>query len=289
MTRATDGSGRVRNRAAPVGRLAAAAPRRATTAALGGALLVLLGSVAGLRVANNLPGPLPAPVASAHAALAVAAPTAAACLVGALGVVHRQDVVRAGLVFAGTFALVGLHVPAAAQPAVVVVVGGVAAVVVGLRTGRPGDRATGVAVVVWAGLALSLGAATGLLDAVVRSAASTVALAAIALLPVALPPTRGGWVGGGLAAAAVLWAGAVAPFVTGAAVLVGVGALGVPLVLVAAAAGGGVAAGAGAMSRHHVQPALAAGLLVAAGVPATMPRALAAGAALALLAEGEPP
>jgi hypothetical protein len=80
--------------------------------------------------------------------------------------------------------------------------------------------------------------------------------------------------------------------VTGAVVLVAFGVVGAPLVAVAAGLGGGVAAAVGGLRSGQVTPTLGVGLLVVAGFPGTVPRALAlvVGLALALDAAdgGEP-
>lgn len=266
-----------------------AASSRTATGVLGGCVLALVGAATALRVANNAPGPLPPRLESAQAVLATAGGTAVAALVVLLGLAHDDERARAGLAFAGVFAVLGLHVPSAAVPAVVGVVGGAALVVVALPAAGTPHRTTVVAGVVWAGLALSLASATGVVAPALRPTASTVALAALAALALVVPTDWRAWVAAGAAAVAVLWLGASAPFVTGAVVLVGAGVVGAPLVAVAAGAGGGAGALAGAVSSGRPRAALAVGLVVVAAVPATVPRALAAAAGLALLVGGERP
>lgn len=263
-----------------------------TTALAGGVLAVVAATVA-LRVANNLPGPMPSDLALAHAWLATVGPSAVAVLCVLVGVTRRETHPRVGLVLAGVFGLLGLHVPAASLPAVVAVAAGTGLAVAGRVQGRGWTRPAAVAAVVWVGLALALASATGLLSGA-RPAASTVALVGVALLPVAVGSPRWAWAVGLATAAGVLWVGSVLPFVTGAVVLVGFAVVGAPLVAVAAATGGGVAglggavAGSTGAATGRWPAVVAVGLLLAAGVPATIPRALAAGVGIALLVGGEP-
>lgn len=250
-------------------------------------LLSVVGGRLALSAANNAPGSLSPGLAASHDLVANAGPTAVAGLVMALAVAHRDRWVRVGLAVAGVFGLLGLHVTTAALPAAAGVVAGVLVVVVGgSDTGRSA-RTLAVGATIWLGLAASLSTATGVVDPSLRPVASLVALAGVAALPLVRQPGMPGWVAGGATAALVVWLGAVAPFVTGAVVLVGFGVVGAPLLAVAVAAGGGVATLGGTLSGRRWQAALGVGLLVLAGVPATIPDAHAAGAGLALLLGGE--
>lgn len=268
------------------------APTDRVSVGLAGAVLALVASTVALRVANNLPGPMGPDLALAHAWLATAGPSAVAILCVLVGVTRREAHPRVGLVLAGVFGLLGLHVPAASLPAVVAVAAGTGLAVTGGVRDAGWTRPAAVAAVVWVGLALALASATGLLSGV-RPTASTVALVGVALLPLVVEPPRWAWAAGLAAAAGVLWVGSVLPFVTGAVVLVGFAVVGAPLVAVAGATGGGVAGLAGAVAGStrantgRWAAVVAVGLLLAAGVPATIPRALAAGVGLALLVGGE--
>lgn len=305
MTRETDGrpSSAERGRRGPgptavVSRIRAADPgaRIHPTWVPATVVLGVVGAGATLRVANNVPGALPAPLGAVHRWVAVAGPVVVALAVVLLGVAHRDGRYRAGLVVAGVFGLLGAGVPVATLPATVAIVGGAAVPLVVATTGAtptrvavlgtPGRHAA-VAGVVWLGLAAALGSATGVLDGSLRPLASTTSLVGVALLPLAVDPDLSGWLAGALVAVAVLWVGATAPFVAGATVLVGFGVVGAPLVAVAGAAGGAVAGTVGAVAAGRWDGALAAGLLLVAGVPATLPRALAVTAGLALLVGGE--
>lgn len=254
-------------------------------------LLAVVTAEVVLRVVNNLPGAMPPPLAAGHGWLGTAGPSLVAGLAVLVGVTRRAAWPRVGLVVAGVFGLLGLHVPAASLPATVAVAGApVLAVLDRLRA--PGSsRRTVVAFVVWLGLGLSLGSATGLLPGG-RALGSAMALVGIALLPIALGSGRRAWATGVLAAAGGLWFATALPFVAGAVLLVAFGVVGVPPALVAAASGGGVAAFAGSIPARgplvRWSTPVAIGLLLVAGVPATIPRALAAGVGLALLLEGGP-
>lgn len=261
---------------------------RTPTAAVAALLVSVVGARLALAAANNAPGTLPAELAAAHDLVRTAGPTGIGALVVGLSVVHREGSIRAGLAFAGVFGLLGLHVPAAALPAVLAVVAGTVVVVLGAGRSGASARTVAVGATLWLGLALSLSSATGVADASLRSVGSLVGLVGVAALPLVTRPGRGGWLAGAAAAGLVGWVGTAAPFVSGAVLLAGFGVVGVPLLVVAAAAGGGVAGLAGGLSRERWHGAFGITLLVLAGVPATISAALAAGAGLALLLGGEP-
>lgn len=266
--------------------------RRVNTG-LAGAVLATIAVAVAFRGINNQPGAMASELATAYRWLGVTGPGIIAALTVLVGVTRQDAPSRIGLVFAGVFGLIGLHVPAASLPAVGAIAAGVGLVIVDHLRDSGWNSPTAVGAVVWLGLGLSLASATGVL-AGVRPVASTVALVGIALLPIAFRPPSWAWVGGAVAAAVVLWVGWVSPFVTGAVVLVAFGVVGAPMAAVAAAAGGGLAGLAGGLSRADTAGlsarwpgAIAAGLLLAAGVPATIPRALAAGVGIVLLVGGD--
>lgn len=270
------------------------APSGRLTVGFAAGILAVVTSIVGLRILNNLPGAMPSDLALAFSWLTTTGPSVVAVLCVLVGVTHERAWPRVGLVFAGVFGLLGLHVPVAMLPALVAVIAGTGVAVADRGVVRGWTSRASVAAVAWLGLGLSLASATGVL-AGVRPIASMIALVAIAVLPAAVRPPWWAWVAGALAAVAVLWVGSVSPFVTGAVVLVAFGVVGAPVLAVAAAAGGGLAGLTGAISRNTTADvvtrwpdAIAAGLLVAAGVPATIPRALAAGVGIALLVGGDP-
>lgn len=272
-------------RDAPTGRL---------TVGFAAGILAVVTTIVALRILNNLPGPMPPDLALAFSWLTTTGPSAVAVLCVLVGVTHEETWPRIGLVFAGVFGLLGLHVPVATLPALVAVIAGTGVAVADRGVARGWTSRASVAAIAWLGLGLSLASATGVL-AGVRPIASAIALVTIAVLPAAVRPPGWAWVAGALAAIAVLWVGSLSPFVTGAVVLVAFGVVGAPMVAVAAAAGGGVAGLTGALSGTRTAEvvtrwpdAVAAGLLLAAGVPATIPRALAAGVGVALLVGGDP-
>lgn len=238
-----------------------------------------------LRLAQNSPLDLPAVAVwydlFAAAALAVPALTALA-----IGLTSDDDWERVGLSSVGVFGLFTLVSPAAGVPAAgaITVGGGLA---IGSRLGRPHDwfeaRRAAVSAILVAGIALSLAGAMGIFPTVARSIGTTVALFGVAMTPVFVSPGKLSWVLGGTVAVAVLQIGSTAPFVTGAVVLVSGAVVNAPLLIIAVAAGGGVVTVAGGMENDHRLPAIGALVLLAAGVPATVPRALAVVLGVSLL------
>lgn len=150
-----------------------------------------------------------------------------------------------------------------------------------------------VALALTAAVALSLGATTGLLPVGSRSPGTTATLLGLMATPFAVGASRRALLAGGVIAAGVYAAVTTAPFVAGAVVLT-VGAAIDPSVVVLSLAVGGVSAtilrglsssDRNGPSRTGFDPTTAAGrgfdvaiggvLLLAAGVPATVPRAIA--------------
>lgn len=272
---------------APTGEGTAAGWDPATLVGVAVAIPVAVAAV--MRVSVNAPIALPGAVRAAYPAVDAAVLLAAGFGALVLGLTARSSAGRVGLVAVGVFALLAAVVPPAAIPASGVVVVGAGAVAVD-RLDRPVPP-TG-RTVVSAGYVLAmgaaLGAATGLATAGFRAVGAWAALGALAALSTVHRPTRPGWLLAGLAFAGVLVAGVVSPFLTGAVVLIAAGVIGAPLVLVAAGVGGAVAAGCGAWAAGRRRAALGAVILLAAGVPATLPRAAAAVVGLALVLELTP-
>jgi alanine dehydrogenase len=107
--------------------------------------------------------------------------------------------------------------------------------------------------------------------------------------PALLAHGRGDWVLGGLAAGLLVAAGVSAPFLTAAVALVGGGVVGTNL-LVMAVGFCGLVTTASATARTRRLPAFCGvALLVVAGVPATLPRALAAVVGLLLILSAHRP
>jgi hypothetical protein len=281
--------------------------------------LLALPPVAGAtlyRVVHNAPGALPPGVVDLAVALlplAVAGPALATLLLAG-DTDRRTD--RLGLVFVGAFGLVSLAGGTAWFPATVGVCAGLLVLVGGrcraVRSRQATDvRQIGLLAVLGlltAGVVVSLAATAGVAPATLRPAGSGLALVGVGLLPAVVPTDRLDLlvgVAGGLLTVAVA---SSAPYVAGAVLLVGGGVVGVPLGLVALAVGGGVAASVAGLrrvlatgsestataptsdddrDRPLAGPAVVAPvLLLTAGVPGTLLRAVGVAVAVGLLAGG---
>ncbi|MFC5367514.1 hypothetical protein [Salinirubrum litoreum] len=286
---------------------------------LGGAVPVAPRTLAGLlalvpvagatlyRVAHNAPGTLPPAVidtATALLPLAVAAPALAALLLA--GAADRRTA-RLGLAFVGAFGLVSLAGGSAWFPAAVGVSAGLLVLVGGrgrsaLARGTTEVRQAGVLALLTAGVLVSLAATAGLAPATLRPVGSGLALLGVGLLPASLPTDRLALLAGAAAGLLTVAVASSVPYVAGAVLLVGGGVVGVPVGLVALAVGGGVAATVGGLRRViggvadadgslrpvGVSAAVAPVLLLTAGVPGTLLRAVGVAVAVGLLAGGDP-
>jgi len=247
-------------------------------AALWAGVVALAVAAAGFAVtiAHNAPfDPLAVPAVVIDA-LAGGTPLVLGAALFAVALTETEPTRRVGLLFAGVFGPFATLSAAATLPAVAGVIGGGALALIGSldrpSTYREGRRAA-VVVGFVAAVALSLTAATGLLDGgmTVGAGLALVATAALALL------VRIDWLAAlaGLVAATGLVAAAVTvPYLTGTVLLVGFGVVAVPHLLVALALGGGIAAAAAGLRRGTPLLAVGASLVVLAGVPATLPRAM---------------
>lgn len=251
-------------------------------------ILALLPAAAILlvRVGINAPFAPDLPYGAVYdpvATLAVLGPAIGALTVSAT---TRDDVRRVVMAFAGVFGLLSL----VARPAVVPAFAAIA-VATGALVSSHGERPfsadeiaeTLVGFVFLAGVTLSVAGGLGFEPATTRRLGSVAALLAIAGAPVFVE-----WryrsllvgLGAGIATASV---GLSAPFVTGAASLVGGAIVGVSLpVLVVAVVGGGTLVATG-IDRRQFEPTVAGLLFLTAGVPATVPRGLAVVLGFALL------
>ncbi|QLH82971.1 hypothetical protein [Halosimplex pelagicum] len=267
---------------------------------LGAVALVPTAGVLSLRLLRNAPGGLPPvgrAVMPAVSALAAVVPALAAL---GLAVDADRRAGRVALAAVGVFGLVGAADGAAWLPAAAaVLVGTGAALVVELaerahaRVGAvdslraalaPVARPGAVAALGALALAWSLAASAGIGTTTLRPAGAAVAFATLAALPLARrldgAVDLGLWA---VAAFAVVVLAAAAPFVAGAVVLVAFGAGTVPLALLALGIGGCVATVVADARRRSFGPAVAAALLLTAGVPGTLPRAVAFALGLVVL------
>lgn len=216
---------------------------------------------------------------------ALAVPAVAA---GALAATTTDDAERVGLAVVAAFGLVALASPAAAIPAATGVVAG-GAVAVGARwralpAREVGWRAAPVGAVL-AGVALSLSAAMELAPAGVRPVGAHLAMVGAAATPALLAPRHRDWALGGAVAGLLVAVGTLAPFLTGAVTLIGGGVVAVSLPVMAAGLAGLVTTASAGLRTRHAPAVVGAGLLLVAGVPATIPRALAAVLGVLVLVE----
>jgi hypothetical protein len=241
------------------------------------------------RVANNAPGALPAAVTDLAAVAFPAAVVGPAVAALGLAAVAERPGERVGLTLVGAFGLVSLASPTAWLPAVAGVVVGAGALA-GDRLWprvRRGDataaRPVVAALALVAGVAVSLAATAGVAPATGRPLGGGLALLGAGLAPTLVAVDRADLLWGGAVAVLGVALATSAPYVAGAVLLVGGGVVGVPLGLVALGLGGAVATLVAGMRRSHADAVLGGALLLAAGVPGTLPRALGVVVALALL------
>ena len=224
----------------------------ATTALVLASLATVAASI-GVRALHNAPVDLPGVVVAVAPGFTIAGGVLSGLAAVAFALRSARATARVGLLFAGVFGSLGTVVPAVVVPAVVALVagGGLAlASETGPEDGWPDALRRAVPVVLLGGVALSLGAATGVLPTGLRSVGSALALTGLAASPALVRPGHIGWVLGALAGGAVLWSGAALPFVAGAVTLVAFGLVGTPLVLFAVGVGGCVATVVGSV-RHR--------------------------------------
>ena len=244
------------------------------------AVLALLPTAAILlvRVGINAPFAPDLPYGAVYdpiAVLSVLGPAVAALTVS---VTTRDDARRVVMTFAGVFGLLSLVAGPAIVPAFAAIAVATAVLVFshGERPFSADEIAeTLVGLVFLAGVTLSVAGGLGIEPATTRRLGSVAVLLGIAGTPVFVE-----WryrallvgIGAGIAAASV---GLAAPFVTGAASLVGGGIVGVSLPLLVGAIVGGTTLIASGIDRRMYEPTVAGLLFLTAGVPATVPRGLA--------------
>lgn len=188
------------------------------------------------------------------------------------GIRTDWPVAGVGPLFAGVFGALATLSPAAVVPAAVAVTAGTTLFALARRTrlAAPPAMVTGGLVVT---LALGLGSAvTG--TATLRPYASTFAFLSLAGTPAFVTTGRRSLVRAGLAFTVVVAFGLSLPFVTGAATLVGTGAVGASLPVLAVAVAGAVTTASAALRERRWLLLAGVGLLAAAGVPATIDRAV---------------
>lgn len=252
----------------------------------GALALAAAGSAFVVRLAVNAPGEPSAVIAAATGPVQTVALVGPALAALVLGVTTDRPLVRVGLLFAGVFGLLGALASTARVPAAGATVAGGTLVAVGhlprARTWHVTRRWL-VAGALLVGVALSLAGTSGVAPATTRPLGSKLALAGIGASAVYVASDWRGVAAGLASAGLVVWFGTQAPFVLGSLALVGGAVVGASLPLLAVGAGGGVATTATGLLSNRSDVALGGALLLVAGVPATLSRALAVVLGLALL------
>jgi len=243
-----------------------------------------VGVLAGVRIGLNLPTAMPIAFLYPGAlGLATIAPALALVVLGTTSTGGLQQVVA---LFAGVFGLLAVVAEPAVVPATIAIMAGVIGIAgVEMKAGWVAQRVGRSLVVATLsiGALLSLAAGLGLDTATLRPMGSRVVLLGIAGSPLLLGWDREAAVVGIGAGIAMLAAGLSAPFLTGAISLVVGGVVGVSLPLLVLAAVGVATLGWTALRAGRTEMALAAGILLVAGIPATLPRGLAFLTAVLLL------
>lgn len=252
--------------------------------------LLALATAAGpflARLAVNGRAPAPVTLGNWVPALTTVALVGPALAAGVLLATTDDDLTRVGLAFVTVFGLLGAAAPAVYVPASVAVVGGG-----GLALGRALERRRAATAdwrllpiaLVFAGVAVSLLAGLSVVPEA-RPVGAHLTMLGAAATPALLGHGRGDWALGGLVAGLLVAAGLSAPFVTAAAALVGGGVVATGLLVMAAGLSGLVTTASAAFRARRWNALWGAGMLLVAGVPGTLPRALAAVLGLLFLVE----
>ncbi|MEF8881191.1 MAG: phosphate ABC transporter permease [Halapricum sp.] len=260
-------------------------PRIDPRLAAGALALVSAGTLLIARVALNA-GLVPAFAGSMGTIqlLAVLGPALGAVM---LATTTGDEIERVGLAFVGVFGLLVAVVPTVVVGAVVAIaVGGTLAVG---RRWRRAERGTDwhllPVVAIVGAIGISLFGSMGIEPTTLSALGSHLFLLGGAATPALLGHGRADWAFGGVAAAVLVAIGTAAPFVTGAVTLIGGGIVGASLLVLAVGLCGLVTTASAALRRHHWYAAVGAALLIAGGVPATVPRAMAVVLGVLLLVE----
>jgi hypothetical protein len=258
-------------------------------ALLGGLAILGLGVLALVRIALNLPMSLP--VAGIYPYAIAGATLGPAIGLLALGVQSDSPTRRVGLTFAGVFGLLSLVAEPAALPATLALLAAIAGLA-GERlyrfwAARRYDQTLVLGALALGGL-VSLASGIGVEPATLRPLGSKLVLLGVAASPVFVDWNRESLLVGLGVGVAVLAVGVSAPFITGAVSLVVGGVVGASLALLFLAAVGAVSLLWASVRTGRRSVALAAGLLLVAGIPATIPRGLGFLAAIALLGGVDP-
>jgi hypothetical protein len=195
---------------------------------------------------------------------------------------------RVGLAFVGAFGLLAAVSPAATTPAAAAVVAG-GALAVGARwqavSARTVDWRLLPVVAIFGATVLSLGAALDIFPGGGRVVGAHLALLGAAATPALVSHRHSDWALGGAVAGFLVAVGLVAPFLTGAVVLVAGGIVTVSLPVLAAGLAGIVTTASAGVRSGQLLPVAGAALLLAAGVPTMLPSALAGMLGLLMLVD----
>jgi hypothetical protein len=253
--------------------------RRAIHSFVGITLLAMVTSTVSRILANMPFDPVSVP-ASLRAALGVATPLALAIALATVALTDERATVRVGLLFAAVFGLLGVVAPAAVLPAVVAVAAG-GALALSITLGLPDSwgyrqvRRRAIAAGFALAVALSLAGATNVIGSGLVGIGTALALASLAAVGTRAERSPVAAGAGALAVGALVAVSATSPYVVGSALLVAFAVTGVPNILVALAVGGGVAAVVAGLTRREYPLAAGGALLLLAGAPVTLPRAMA--------------
>lgn len=240
------------------------------------------------RLVLNAPLATPLDVGGAYDLLALLAVVGPAIAAITLGATTADDRAGIGILFVGVFGLLAPISGAATVPAALAVAGGGALALAALVHDTEWGRRM-VGILGTAAVAVTLAGALGFSPAALRPAGSRLALLTLAVTPFAVGGDRrlAVWALGALAGAGVVWAATARPFVTGAVNLVTGGIVGTPILVTAVGVAGATTALASTLRRRRTVPALGVTLLVLAGVPGTLLRAVPAVLGLVLLVGGD--
>jgi hypothetical protein len=226
-------------------------------------------------------------VAASMETIVFAATLGPALAAVAIAVITEDIVERIGLAFVGAFALLLTITPAVTVPAVVAVTGG-GTLAIGRRwqrLERGNDWHVLPVALVLAAVAVSLFGSIGVAPSALWTIGSHLTLLGAAATPALLGHGRSDWAFGGVVAGVLVAIGMSAPFVTGAITLIGGGVVGASLLVLAVGLCGIVTTASAALRQRHWYALVGAGLLLAGGIPITVPRALAVVLGLLLLIE----
>ncbi|WEL21424.1 hypothetical protein [Halorhabdus sp. BNX81] len=208
----------------------------------------------------------------------------------AIAVVHGKPFEMLGLAFVGVFGVAGSVARPAYTPTVVAIVVGTP-IALGDRLRTDEGVRVGPALVtgvLLSGLVASLAGTLGVDVALSRSLGSQLTLVGVAGTPVFLARGRGDWLVGAVGAGLLVALGVFTPFLLGATGLVAGAVVGATVPVMALAVGGLTTTASAALRTRHRPALLGAGLLLFAGIPATVPRALPFILALTLLVGSVP-